>query len=344
MVVKRVSGILTTMALGAAIVINIPTHASAMTRLGTYGGGYNDPRYPPSFLSQEVGALKGQMLAYQAASIPIPQGALTKLENLLDVLNATTPSGAPARTLADVVAAMQRRLVATSSTASVRQLHGGIQPNITCTSWCYASVLESFVEPTSSPDPSDPPASDVGYYADLCGPGSSTVLIWDWSNNPFNYTGSHGRGYTGYSLYIAAPGKPLPQGEMVDQHRSGSGGEIYLTPYGNELNTINNQIGRTYYTEYDNPSHNTWVSHLDFDIGTAIEPMIIGANTSGLANWSHFPGVTHLIAVKGNNDSTDQIAYYDTASFESSGDSGANAEHTVNRTIVVNNGLYTNLW
>lgn len=353
MKLTRFAGLLAAAALAAGVASLPHPHAPAYADGGAQGtgGAYNDPRYPPSAASNQVGALKDALLADQAAGRPTSQADLTALETLLDVSNATTPSGVPAHTLAQVVGALERRMgalngtlnrLATSRAATEDAPSGAIQPQDQPTScagynagWCYASVLKPLTEPSGpvvNNDSTVPSGSDGGFYGNLCGPGSSTDLIWHWNNNPIYYNGSHGSGPVPYLLYLSAPGQPLPGGEMVDQGTKNSfGTEVYQTPYGNEQRSIDNAINSSYYSLTTSESYSSWVSHMDFDIGTSGVPMVIGASTNGLVNWGAVPNAIHLVSVDANNDPNDQFQYYDTAGSFSSGNSGTNGDHGLGR-------------
>jgi len=325
------------------------------------GGAAFGPGHPPSLESQAVMNVKLPlaMELYQARlyregiihDIPAPPpltidpATLAQLETLLGVPNATKADGTPAQTMPDVIAAIQRKNgVTPQDTQTVSAQPANAQNTTQCSTatsnnFCYASTIEQgFTEPTSSPNPNDPYQGDSGYYANLCGPGSATALIWHWSSSKevnFNDP-AYGSGPSGFLLAIADPNHG---GMMRDQgYRNSSGGEVYLTYPGDESNSINGQIGSNYYSTTDGPSSDQFVSALDFDIGTSGVPLIMEVKTDSLTNWGAFPGNLHLIAADANDDVDNLVQYQDTAGSYSSNNNGTAGDHIVSRSQITQSG------
>jgi len=307
------------------------------------GGGYNDPRYPASPASILVLALKDKMLADQSAGTPVSQATALSLEEALG-LSATDISslqavantqGQAAPTLSDIILAVRHKVdpaQSASPTAESQALPAtGVRP-AGINAWFYTGYV-SVAEPSSSPNPYDPPSSDSGYYANLCGPGASTSLTGGWNNNAATYSDAYGSGPQEYLLSLA-------HSEMVDQHyQNQSGAEVYLTPYNLVVSTVNSQINVNFY-ENANPSYATWVQHLNTDIDDG-SPTIIGVNSDVLAGWAY--NTIHFVAINGNQDAVDEFQYYDTAPYSSSGSYSTLGSHVLSRTAVAP-GLTADIW
>lgn len=203
-------------------------------------------------------------------------------------------------------------------------------------------------EPTSDPAGEHPTNlngyPNSGFFASLCGPGSSTETMGHFTPNTVeNWNSKHGSGPQAYLLGMA-------DNEMSSTGQYNSHQQlIYWTLYSAEVDTINDFLDDNYYTAAASPSDQTWWNEMDTDVGGGPEshvPAIFAANTTYLDGWGNDQGQQHFLTVttlgtNGNN----HITYYDTATTYASGGDTLGF-HDVQRSQIdgQSGGLLRSIW
>ena len=152
-------------------------------------------------------------------------------------------------------------------------------------------------------EPQDQPGSQ-----NWCGPGSTTAVVTNWNNLPYNYSGSWGTGPTAYMTWLAREGV------------SGIGPMVVIGSDGKPITydttlraTVNNQIGSTFYFIRTGVGGVTnFVTYLLSDICNSGHPLFTVVWTAGLPSWGSY-GVAHYQWINSFNDGGNFIQYGDSA-------------------------------
>jgi len=211
---------------------------------------------------------------------------------------------------------------------------------------CWVNTPVETSEPTSDPAGSHPTYlygyPNYGFFASLCGPGSSTETMGNWTpDTVLNWSSKHGSGPQAYLLGMA-------DNEMSQTGSNNQFGQpIYQTLFATEVDTLNDFIGGPYYVMVNSPTDSQWWSEINNDEGSVGHvPEVFAALTSYLADWQADPGQNHFIMTTtvGENGNGN-IKYYDTATSYSSGGSTLGF-HDVTRGSIdgYSGGLIVSIW
>jgi hypothetical protein len=306
--------------------------------------GLDDEGQPHTPVYAEVNALKEAMVAEQGAGQTIPAAQIARLETLLGITNVGNLAQQPVHTLADIgrLLHMAVAIANNPSTSSLAPIGGLRLTTGNCSgTWCYASAPVQTSEPTSDPQNLHPQylngAPNYGFFAYLCGPGSTTETVGSWNSSlVYNFSAAHGAGPQGYMLHIADL-------EMVKTGSNNSYGQpIYGTQPSTETSTINSQIGTPWYVLVGYPTAYGFGQKIAQDAYSGV-PSDMELFTDNLVGWVN-TGQYHTVAIFGDDDTNKWLQYYDTATSYASGGSSLGF-HTVSQSsIMAGLGVTSLIW
>jgi hypothetical protein len=154
------------------------------------------------------------------------------------------------------------------------------------------------------------PQNEPGSY-NWCGPGSTTAVVTNWNNNPYNYNGTYGTGPIAYMKWLALEGAP------------GIGPMIQYDIYGNPItfdtrlrDTVNNQTSSLFYW-IQNPvgGLTNFISYVNSDLNgfdQGHHPLYTVVWTANLPGWGTWT-TRHWQWVVAFDDGANFLEYGDSA-------------------------------
>lgn len=316
---------------------------------------------PGSQLTQPSTPRYALVLAAKAAltndianATPVTAGQVSDLAAALGVQLSAPTGASPLAELAAVTNALSTYAetvtppMASTAARTKRSVRRATAPNGGgCDSNnCWIDTPVETSEPTSDPAGSHPTTiagnPNTGWFANLCGPGSSTETMGNWTpDTVLNWSSKHGSGPQAYLL------------GMADNEMSWTGGyngydqKVYWTLYSAEVDTLNNFIGSNFYILVTTPTDSQWWAEMNQDeSGSSHIPAVFAANTSELVDWGGNTDQDHLIvATTVGTNGHSNITYYDTATSYASNTSGTNGfQPTTRGAVELNGGLLRSIY